>query len=67
MDPGDDILIRVAGSIALEQFDLHVIERIEIGPAPLCSRTVSPRIRPSRRISLRNGFGMASLALPERS
>jgi hypothetical protein len=33
VDPGDDILIHVAGTIALQQFDLHVIERIEIGEA----------------------------------
>ncbi len=33
VDPGDDILIRVAGAIALQQLDLHVIERIEIGEA----------------------------------
>jgi hypothetical protein len=63
MDPGDHILIRVAGLMALEQFDLQVIERIEIRPAPLCSRTV----RSSRRISSRGGFGNAPLAFPERS
>src|SRR5439155_11973664 len=33
MDPGHDILIRVAGAIALQQLDLHVIERIQIGEA----------------------------------
>jgi len=33
VNPGDDILIRVAGAIALEQLDLHVVERIEIGEA----------------------------------
>ena len=42
MNPGDDILIRVAGTIALQQFNLHVIERIEI------RKTVVDRAREQR-------------------
>jgi len=33
MDPGDDIFIGVAGAIALQQLELHVVERVEIGEA----------------------------------
>jgi hypothetical protein len=61
MDPGDDILVRVAGTIALQQFDLHVIERIEIGPTPLCSRAV----RPGRRISSRSGMASPFLSFAQ--
>src|ERR1700724_4412533 len=31
--PGSDIVIAVAGAIPLQELDLHVIERIEIGEA----------------------------------
>ena len=33
VDPGDNIVILVASPITLQQLDLHVIERIEIGEA----------------------------------
>ena len=33
MDAGDDILIRIAGAIALQQLDLHVVERVKIREA----------------------------------
>src|SRR6266571_7941344 len=33
VNPGNDILRRVTGAVALQQLDLHVVERIEIGKA----------------------------------
>ena len=33
MDAGDDILNRIAGAIALQQLDLHVVERVELREA----------------------------------
>ena len=33
VDAGNDILIRIAGAISLQQLDLQVIERVDIGKA----------------------------------
>src|SRR3954466_7817646 len=43
MNPADDRLARVAAAIALQQLDLHMVERIEIGKA-VADRTRQQRI-----------------------